>query len=154
VTRGERKRVPYENPAGRRLNVLALLLKHGAAPDLRWTTKPRSFTAEDLVAFLLGLPPRPRPLVVVLDNVGIHRSKVARAARPELWRRRIYPSYLPPYSPELNEIEPLFRAIKHTGLPERRYTTVPALEAAVNSAFRNHQDRLMTEHLHQPRPAA
>jgi DDE superfamily endonuclease len=154
VRLGERKRVPYENPDGRRLHALALLLKDGAAPALHWATKPRSFTAEDLLAFLRGLPSRPRPLVVVLDNVGIHRSKVVRAARPDLWRRRIYLYYLPPYSPELNAIEPTFRAIKHTDLPERRYASVPALQAAVDSAFTHARERLMSEHQYQPRPAA
>lgn len=34
VRRGERKRMPYENPQGRRVNALAALVKGGAAPAL------------------------------------------------------------------------------------------------------------------------
>jgi transposase len=142
VRKRQRKRVPYENPRGRRVNALAALLRMTGGADLVWTTKPKAFVAEDLVQFLHDLPPAAVPTVVVLDNAGIHRSKVVRAALPELWARRVYLYYLPPYSPELNAIEPLFRVIKHDDLPERRYTTVPALTAAVESGFANYRARL------------
>jgi len=142
VLRGTRKRVPYENPEGRRVNALAALIRLGGAPDLRWTMKPKAFVAEEVVQFLCDLPPTPVPTVVVLDNAGIHRSKVVRAARSELWARRVYLYYLPPYSPELNAIEPAFRVIKHDELPERRYPSVPALTAAVDTGFINYRATL------------
>ncbi|OAV64673.1 hypothetical protein Barb4_03911 [Bacteroidales bacterium Barb4] len=55
--------------------------------------------------------------VVVLDNAPIHRSKkfmdrIAEWAKMDLW---IW--VLPPYSPELNKIEILWRFIKYKWLP-------------------------------------
>ena len=154
VRKRQRKRVPYDNPEGRRVNALAALVKAGAAPALYWVAKPGSLRAEHLVAFLRELPPAPVPTIVVLDNGSIHRSKEARAAIPDLWTRGIYLYYLPPYSPDLNDIEPLFRVIKHDGLPERRYTTVPALLDAVHAAFTASEEALIAKSAHHPRRAA
>ncbi len=154
VRKGRRKRVPYENPEGRRVNALAGLLRLAGEADLVWTTKPKAFVAEEVVQFLRDLRPVPVPTVVVLDNAGIHRSKVVRAALPELWARQVYLYYLPPYSPELNAIEPLFRVIKHDELPERRYTTVAALTAAVDTGFTNYRTRLHGKSHAQPGRAA
>ncbi len=142
VRQGRRKRIPSENPEGRRVNALAALIRTAGGADLCWTTKPKAFVAEEVVQFLRDLPPAPVPTVVVLDNAGIHRSKLVRAARPALWAQRRYLYYLPPYSPELNAIEPAFRVIKHEELPERRYTTVAALTAAVDTGFTNYRARL------------
>lgn len=154
VRKGRRKRVPYENPEGRRVNALAALLRTAGGADLCWITKPKAFVAEEVVQFLRDLPPAPVPTVVVLDNAGIHRSKVVRAALPDLWARRVYLHYLPPYSPELNTIEPVFRVIKHDELPERRYTTVPALTATVDTGFTNYRARLHAKSQAQPGLAA
>ena len=154
VRTGPRKRVPYENPQGRRLHVLALRVTAGAPPALDWVTKPRSLTAEEVVRFLHAVPPMPKPLVVLLDNASIHRSHIVQAAQPGLWAKRIYLYVLPPYSPELNPMEPVFDHIKHHDLPERRYLTIPALEAAVDTAFTNAETRLIRQHQPQPGRAA
>ena len=61
VRTGTRKRVPYENPEGRRVNALAALVKAGATPALYWVAKPGSLRAHHLVAFLQALPPAPVP---------------------------------------------------------------------------------------------
>jgi putative transposase len=154
VRRGQRKRVPYENPQGRRVNALAALVRGRAAPALYWAAKPGSLRAHHLIAFLQELPPVPMPTVVVLDNGSIHRSKEARAAIPDLRTRGVYLYFLPPYSPELNEIEPAFRVVKHHELPERRYTTVPALLDAVAAAFTSYEEKLVAKHAYHLRPAA
>jgi transposase len=133
--RGRRKRLPYENPQGRRGNALAALRVSGSA-EVDWDLFRRTLRADDLLAFLRTLPREPgRPLVVVLDNASIHKNRTIEAALPALWRERIYLYYLPPYSPELNRIERLFRVIKHQGMPERTHRTSDALEDAVETAF-------------------
>jgi transposase len=154
VRRRERKRIPYENPQGRRVNVLAGLVKHGASPALYWVPKPGSLRGEHLVRFLQALPPVPQPTVVVLDNGSMHRNAVVKAAVPDLWHAGMYLFFLPPYSPDLNDIEPAFRVIKHHALPERRYSSVPALTDAVRRAFTTYEEHLIAKHQHQPRPAA
>jgi len=154
VRQHQRKRVPYENPEGRRVNALAALVKHGTSPALYWVAKPGSLRAEHLIRFLHQLPPAPVPTIVVLDNGSIHRSKETRAVLPALRRRGIHLYFLPPYSPELNEIEPAFGAVKHRGMPERRYATVPALLDAVHAAFTIYEEALIAKSVHQPRQAA
>jgi putative transposase len=142
--RGQRKRVPYENPRGRRVNVLAALVPDGPTPSLTWDQAPRTLTSADLLAFLDGIPrPAGQPLVVVLDNGSSHVSKLVKAASTALWAKRIYLYYLPPYSPELNAIERVFRVIKHYDLPERTYTTLAALETAIDAAFTRYEAQLL-----------
>lgn len=154
VRTGERKRIPYENPEGRRVNALAALVKGGAPPALYWVAKPGSLRADHLVRFLTELPPVSVPTVVVLDNGSIHRSTQTRAALPQLWARGVYLYFLPAYSPDLNDIEAAFRVVKHHHLPERRYTTVPALLNAVHTAFTMYEERRIAKHSYQLRPAA
>ena len=154
MRRGERTRIPYENPRGRRLNVLALTTQCEDAAELYWMTSRRHLDSGDLLHFLRELPPAPVPTVIVLDNAGSHRSREVRAARAELRRRRIYLYYLPPSSPELNDIERLFRTIKHHELPERRYPTFDALDAAVVAAFERQETRRLSKPSTQPGKAA
>jgi hypothetical protein len=152
VRAGERKRIPYENPQGRRLNVLAALVPDGPYAALYWVSFPDTFRADHIVRLCEELPPVPVPTVVVLDNASIHTSHIVRAARPALRARRTFLYYLPPYSPELNEIERLFRTIKYDDLPERRYPTIPLLDAAVQQAFTTAEERLLANHVAPAKP--
>jgi putative transposase len=150
---GERKRIPYENPRGRRVNVLAALLPFGPQPELWWDAVARTFTATDVLTILESIPRRGRGLVVVLDNAAIHRSHVIRDALPRLQAQGITLRYLPAYSPELNRIEPIFGVVKQHELPNRSYTTVPALRAAIDIAFAAVERRLLRSQ-HELRPTA
>ena len=123
-------------------------------PAFDWIGSPRAFTGPDLVEFLLERPPCPVPLVIVLDNASLHHSRVVQEARPRLWAKRRYFYFLPPYSPALNESEAVFRGIKHYDLPERVYTPLAALEAAVDDAYTRSEDQLLAQPSHQLRPAA
>ena len=147
--RGQRKRVPYENPEGRRINALAAYIPHGPERSLWWDAVPRTLRSEDLLAVLEAIPRGDGELVVVLDNASMHRGKTVQQALPDLEQRGIRLYYLPPYSPELNAIEPLFGVVKHTEMPERTYRTVPLLVDAVNAAFHRTERRLLDR---TPRP--
>lgn len=48
--------------------------------------------------------------IVILDNLGSHKGKAARAA---VRARGAHLIFLPPYSPDLNPIEQLFAKVKH-----------------------------------------
>jgi transposase len=48
--------------------------------------------------------------VVIMDNLGSHKGKAARAAIRE---RGAHLLFLPPYSPDLNPIEQVFAKLKH-----------------------------------------
>ncbi len=92
--------------------------------------------------------------MVVLDNASLHISKAAKAARPALARLGIYLYYLPPYSPELNEIESVFKQVKHHEIPHRSYTSKADLREAVEQGFRSYRLKLRPKPCHQLRPAA
>jgi putative transposase len=153
---GTRKPVPYENPCRRRVNAFGILIADGPEPMLLWDKAPRSLTSQDLLTVLQDVPRRGGRLVVVMDNGSIHVSQVIRNALPELNAHGIEFYYLPPYSPELNAIEPVFGGIKHHGLPERRYASVEALMDAVDIAFAEAEERLhvRSQPSHQLRPTA
>ncbi len=155
VRKGERKRVPYEPPQGRRYNAMALYVPAGPHAAFDWCgTTRRHFHAADVVHFLGQRPATEVPLVLVLDNASLHRSATIRQALPDLRKHNVYLYYLPPYSPELNAIEPVFRAVKHLDLPERRYATAAQLEAAVDAAFVRVEAKVLGKPQHQPRLAA
>jgi hypothetical protein len=154
VRGGARKRVAYENPKGRRVTVLAAVVPDGPARSLCWERHRGNITAAQFLGFLEALPhAADRPLVVVLDNGSIHVSRLVREARPALRQHGIHLYYLPPYSPELNRIEPVFKGIKHYDLPARRYATWGTLEDAIDAAFGRYHDRL-TVRAHQSGKAA
>jgi putative transposase len=115
---GQRKRVRYEYPQGRRVNALAAYRPYDRSPRLEVATAERTWVAEDLIGFLKSLPWAKCPRVVVLDNAGVH-TKAARLARRELIGLGIYLYFLPAYSPELNEVEPVFRQVKYQEMPVR-----------------------------------
>jgi len=56
-------------------------------------------------------------------------------AAPALAAWDVHFYFLPPYSPELNAIEPLWRQVKYQELPERSHTSAEALQAAVEQAL-------------------
>jgi len=151
---GRRKRVRYEYPQGRRVNVLATYAPLGPVPRLDAVPFERTLTSDDLVAYLRGLPAVGVPRVVVLDNAPIHTSKVVKAARPELTRSGVYLYYLPAYRPELNRIEAVFKQVKHHEIPIRSYATRPELRTAVERGFDAYAEKLRSKPGKQLRSAA
>jgi hypothetical protein len=144
---GTRALVWDEPPAGRRLNVLGAVAPFGAVARLAWTIPAGKLDSAALLDFIwravAGLPAaagarRDRPCVVVLDNASAHVSRVVKAARPALEAANVWLYYLPPYSPELNRIEELWRQVKYQDLPVRSYRTLDDLRAAVEDALETH----------------
>jgi putative transposase len=151
---GERRFVRYEAPQGRRVNALAAYRPYGRSPRLEVFTAERTWDASDLLGFLKALPWSKVPRVVVLDNASIHTSQVIRRARKDLADSGIYLYFLPPYSPELNLIEPLFRQVKHQEIPQRSFPTRSGLRGAVAIGFGNYGRRLRPKIPKELRPAA
>jgi hypothetical protein len=147
-----RARVPYEAPERRRVNVLGAWAPLGSRPRFAYTSRTGKLDSAAFLAFVwqtvggmvtpLGeVPPgfhRARRCVIVLDNYSVHHSQAVKAAGPGLTAAGIELFYLPPYSPELNRIEGLWRHVKHEELPTRSYPTAQALQAAVDHALDQH----------------
>jgi len=72
--------------------------------------------------------------VVVLDNLGSHKGKAARAA---VRARGAHLIFLPPYSPDLNPIEQVFAKLK-AALKAKAIRTVDALRSALGEINRCH----------------
>jgi transposase len=151
---GQRQRVEYESPQGRRVNAMAAYRPYGGPPRLEVFTAERTWDSYDLLAFLRALPWAKVPRVVVLDNASLHTSKVVRRSRRSLASEGIYLYFLPAYSPELNEAEPVFRQVKHQEIPVRSYTARAGLREAVESGFDGYRRKLRRKSPAQLRPAA
>jgi putative transposase len=150
----ERKLVEYEAPQRRRVNAMAAYRPYGRSPRLEVFTAERTWNSYDLLGFLGALPRSKAPRVIVLDKAGLHTGRVVREARRRLARGGIYLYFLPPYSPELNEIEPVFRQVKYQEMPRRSYTTRLGLREAVEEAFTGYGRRLRPKRPERLRPAA
>lgn len=149
---GTRALVWDEPPQGRRLNVLGALALAGVRRGLVWTAPTGKVDSAALLEFIwrevaqLPAPPdqlpagdrRAVPCVVALDNASAHVSKAVKAAIPALEAAGVTLYYLPPYSPQLNRIEDLWRHVKYEELPTRSFQTVEELRAAVETALANH----------------
>ncbi|MDQ1816862.1 transposase, partial [Massilia sp. CCM 9210] len=95
-----------------RVNVMAAL-RHDRS--LVWRMHDQRTTREDVMAFFDDLASEPHrvPRIVVLDNAGIHKGEPMRIKRQQWERQGLYLYYLPPYSPELNRIEILWKQAKY-----------------------------------------
>jgi transposase len=77
-----------------------------------------------------------KPALIVLDNAPVHRS-AAFESRIEGWEEQgLYLLFLPPYCPELNLIEILWRKIKYEWLPVSAYQSFKDLSEALDEVLR------------------
>jgi len=74
---------------------------------------------------------------VVIDNARIHTSAKFKAKRFEWEEKGLYLYYLPPYSPELNLIEILWRFIKYQWLPFSAYLSFGNLLSSLSEVLKN-----------------
>jgi len=141
---GTRLVVPYEAPQGRRVNVVGAVAPYApGGPRFRYETRRKAQGRYDAAAHLafvhrvadLPVAPRARSCVVVLDNYSVHHSRPVKEAAPGLAAQGVDFCYLPPYSPELNPIEALWKQLKYQDLPERSHPTDTALQSAVEAAL-------------------
>lgn len=72
---------------------------------------------------------------VLLDNAPMHRSKAFIQQIPRWVKKGLIVKYLPPYSPELNLIEILWRFMKYYWLPFSAYASFQSLVAAVEDVL-------------------
>jgi transposase len=80
---------------------------------------------------------REKPTYVVLDNAPQHTSYAFKACHPTWEARHVFLYYLPPYSPELNLIEVVWRFIKYHWLPFSAYASYQTLKQAVEEILTN-----------------
>ena len=165
--RGRRVVVPYEAPQGRRVTAVGAYAPYDpAGPSLRFATRRKADGPYDaavhlaFVRHIAGLPPEPtaaarraRPCVIVLDNYAVHHAAAVKSAAPDLADQGVTFCYLPPYSPELNPIEPVWRQVTYQDIPERSHPTDPARQTAVEAALTERARHLAESTTKLPRRA-
>ncbi len=135
---------PLELPAfshSRRLNVLGFLSRRGKL--VYHTTTDTVTTPVVIEAFdrLLGQKSPQTFAIVVLDNASIHRSALFKSKELEWRAQRLYVIFLPPYSPELNLIEMLWKKIKYEWLPVTAYQSFQSLTDHVLNVLSGYGER-------------
>ncbi len=75
-----------------------------------------------------------RPCVLVLDNASYHTAAVVRAYLAEM-TDSFEILWLPPYSPELNEIERIWKYVKGASLANYDFGAVENLRDAIARVF-------------------
>jgi transposase len=132
---------------------------HGLRPE-----EVGKLDADRVLSFLWALAGRPaglsdarqqtwkreRPLMIPLDNYSVHHSQTVQDARPLLEAADVYLVYLSSYSPELSEIEPIWRAVKYHEIPVRSQDLLGDLKREVEAALRTKAGKLSAAHSLSP----
>ncbi len=108
------KTIEIPTAKGKRMNVAGLLNKQG---NFHYQTYTGHMSSKEIIVLLDRFCEKlQQKTVVVVDNAPTHRSK-AFLKKVKQWQEQdLYIFFLPPYSPELNKIEMLWRKIKYQWL--------------------------------------
>ena len=138
--------VPYawqtkENPIllpaakGKFLNVVGLMNRRN---KLFFEVLETTFNTDKIICFMDNFVAQTvKKTVVILDNSPIHRSKKFKAKIVEWEKQDVYIFFLPPYSPELNLIEILWRRIKYQWLSFDAYLCFQNLKERLFDVLQN-----------------
>jgi transposase len=121
-----------ELPARRsgRINVLGFMNRHNALHTSMF--EQSIHTGVVIACFDAFCRTITKKTVVVVDNASIHRSEEFEDRVPYWKKHGLIIKYLPPYSPELNLIEILWRRIKYDWLPFSAYSCLNAMIEALD----------------------
>lgn len=104
---------------GRGLTCFGLLSRNN---KLLFTTTTGSITSAFVFEYLERLSFKLQKItVLVLDNASVHTAKIIQKQRKVWEERGLILFYLPPYSPQLNLIEILWKMLKYYWLKPEDY---------------------------------
>jgi transposase len=138
--------VPYawqtkENPIllpatkGKFLNVIGLMTRKN---KLFFEMLETTYNTDKVISFMDNFVAQTvKKTVVILDNSPIHKSKKFMAKIEEWKDKDVYIFFLPPYSPELNLIEILWRRIKYNWIPFDAYIGFQNLKKRLSFVLTN-----------------
>lgn len=120
--------------ASPRLNVLGFLNLRG---DFQSYLTESSVNSEFVIhCFDAYCAQLTKPCLVVIDNAPMHRSAAFEAKRKEWEEDGMYLLFLPPYCPELNLIEILWRKLKYEWLPLSAYESFKQLSETLEETLK------------------
>ena len=112
-----------------------------ATDEIIYTIAPER-TSDAFIAFLEHLVRQHttrRPLVIVLDNGSIHRSRATQAAFAVL-EEQLLPLFLPKYCSQLNPIERFWKHLKASACANKLFPDMPTLVASVEHCLQQQND--------------
>lgn len=123
----------------KRFNVLGFINKQG---DLKSYLKESSVKSDTVVEVFDDFSAQlTKPTVVVLDNASFHKSKIFKANIAKWANRGLTLLYLPPYSPELNIIEMLWKFIKYHWMEMSAYQSYTTMKEFVQRMLDEYGDK-------------
>jgi len=131
---GRTRALPANVPG--RVNVIGLMNRQGTGYFHPVETTVTSATVAEAMAGFIQSRPDDKLTVVVMDNAPLHK-KAVREGQADWLLGRVWVWFLPPYSPELNRIEMLWKKIKYEWLPWEAYASFEALRNALQDIFQN-----------------
>lgn len=127
--RGKMIEIPASK--SKQINVAGFLSSDGK--NFKGYQKEGAMKSVDIVGFFNDFAQGiTQPTLVVLDNASIHRSNEFKA-NIERWKEKdLHLYFLPPYSPELNKIEILWRKIKYEWISFDAFSSFQSLRVNLN----------------------
>lgn len=133
----QKKGRTIEIPAakGKRINVAGLINWQG---DFHYHTHTGQMGSREIIGLLDSFCQKiQQKTVVVVDNAPTHRSKAFMEKVKQWQEQDLYIFFLPPYSPELNKIEMLWKKIKYRWLEFDAYLSWHNLQLHLNHVLDN-----------------
>lgn len=113
----------------------AVRLRDGLFVAMR---EPDKFNAQSFHNFMEKLlvvgSTEGRKMVLITDNAKYHHAKLHREWREEHADRFVL-YFLPPYSPDLNPVERVWKLVRRICLPNRYFHTLKEIEQVVENQF-------------------
>lgn len=138
---GETHRIPCQR--SKRLNVLGFM---GRNNELFFHTSDQSVNTETVITafdafsdhyYHTEFKRSGKLCFVPLDNASMHQSEAFWDKMEDWLLKGVIPWHIPPYSPELNLIEILWRKIKYEWLPMSAYHSRVQLKISVVDVLEN-----------------
>lgn len=113
--------ISIKSSKGKKLNCFGMLTRDNKFEyAITYETIDSNFIIEKINQFSYLIK---KHTVIVLDNAKVHQSK-SFIAMKNIWaKRNLFIFYLPPYSPQLNIIERLWKEMKARWINEKDYQT-------------------------------
>lgn len=120
---------------GHRINVFGLISRQN---ECHWATTRQNIDSAFVWAELEQLSFKiKKETFVILDNASVHHSKIMQQQIPVWQNRGLFLFFLPPYSPQLNIAETLWRKLKTEWIIPEDYLQKDTLFYAVNRCMAN-----------------
>jgi len=109
-------RTPVVQSTGKRRSI-SMVSAVSPRGELHFDIQDQGITAEDFLIFCKKLiSDAGRPVFLILDNSQVHRAKILREYAKEEAGGKLTLFFLPPYSPDLNPDERVWKNVKHDNL--------------------------------------